>query len=394
MPERPTGSSHSPDAAMSFTNATFLSEHSQIYVVDDEPLNSEVITAFLSDGGYSECTAFEDPVQALAEINGSPPDLVLLDIHMPKMNGLDVLQAVRASPATGALPVIILTASNDDETRLNALELGATDFLQKPVNQPELLLRIRNVLAAKAHQDLLKRSADELAEAVRIRTAELEASRRDVIHCLARAAEYRDDDTGFHVQRVGRYARIIANELGWTASELDTLEAAAQLHDVGKIGIPDAILLKPGKLTDDEFEYMQKHCGFGKKIISPHSSEHSELIHHHAEIGASILDQLSSPVLEVAQRIALTHHEKWNGKGYPLGLKGEDIPIEGRITAIADVFDALASKRPYKAAFPIEKCFQIIESERGEHFDPECVDAFFKGREQIIASQIALAETE
>ncbi len=368
-------------------------KQSCILIVDDEPLNMEVVRRYLEIGGYRNLISTDHAGQALPLMGLNRPDLVLLDIHMPEINGLQILAAIRSDESLCRTPVIILTGSSDPDTKLIALQAGATDLLPKPVHSEELLARLGNVLKVKAYQDRLYRHSEELEEAVRRRTSELEASRLDVIHCLARAAEFRDDDTGQHVIRVGRYARVIAERLGFSQRELDIIEPAAQLHDVGKIGIADAILLKPGKLTPEEFEMMQKHCGFGKKIAEPVSDRDAVLLRNHTDIGARIMNTGSSPILEMARRIALTHHERWDGTGYPLGLAGEDIPLEGRITAVADVFDALSSKRPYKPAFPLQKCFAIMAEGRGTQFDPEILDAFFDRRDDIIQVQINSADT-
>jgi len=364
-----------------------------ILIVDDESLNIEVARQHLEFAGYKNLISTDHAGQALPLIGIHRPDVVLLDIYMPEINGLEILAAIRSDKELSRTPVIILTGSSDPETKLTALQAGATDLLQKPVHNGELLARLGNVLRVKAYQDQLHRHSEELEEAVRRRTAELEASRLDVIHCLARAAEFRDDDTGQHIVRVGRYARIIAEELGFSQKDLDIIEPAAQLHDVGKIGVADAVLLKPGKLTPEEFEMMQKHCGFGKKIAQQVSDRDAIALRHHSEIGSRILDAGSSPILEMARRIALTHHERWDGNGYPLGLAGNDIPIEGRITSVADVFDALSSKRPYKPPFPLEKCFAILEEGRGTQFDPVILDAFFARRADIIQVQINSADT-
>lgn len=366
----------------------------KILIVDDEILNIEVVHRYLDIGGFTNILSTDHSGQALPLIGLHRPDLVLLDIQMPEISGLQILSAVRCDPALSQTPVIILTGCSDPETKLIALRAGATDLLAKPVHSEELLARIGNVLKVKAFQDQLSHHSEQLEYAVRRRTAELEASRLEVIHCLARAAEFRDDDTGQHVLRVGRYTRIIGAQMGFSPEELDILEPAAQLHDVGKIGIADAILLKPGKLTQDEFEQMQRHCGFGKRIADPISDADARILRQHAEIGARIMESSRSPVLELAKQIALTHHERWDGSGYPLGLAGEDIPLCGRITAVADVFDALSSKRPYKPAFPLKKCFEILEEGRGSHFDPEVLDAFFAKRSDIITVQIASADTD
>jgi putative two-component system response regulator len=322
----------------------------------------------------------------------SEPDIVLLDIVMPKFTGLDILSAIRADGQLAHIPVVMLTALEDRETKCQALSLGATDFLAKPVDPSELVSRVRNVLLVKAHHDHLRHHAADLERMVKERTAQLEASHQNVIHCLARAAEFRDDDTGRHVLRVGCYAAVIARQLGWNEARVQMLQQAAQLHDVGKIGIPDAILTKPGKLTTEEFETIQKHCGFGKRIFESLTESEWSVWRKHAELGQRILGDCPSPVLEMAAQIALTHHEKWDGTGYPIGLAGEDIPLEGRITAVADVFDALSTKRAYKSAFPLEKCFEILREGRGKHFDPQVLDAFFAAREQIVAVQISYAE--
>jgi putative two-component system response regulator len=255
-----------------------------------------------------------------------------------------------------------------------------------------LIPRVRNALIVKSHQDHLANYAKELEEKVRQRTAELAASRQEVILCLARAAEFRDNITGNHVVRVGRYVGIIAHELGFSDEKVEMLEQAAQLHDVGKIGIPDSILLKPGKLDPDEFEQVQKHCSYGRKIIQRLPEPEWDALKRHTDLGAKLLEIVRTPIIELASKIALTHHERWDGTGYPLGLAGDDIPIEGRMTAVADVYDALSTKRPYKPAFPRKQCFQIIEEARGTQFDSKVLDAFFRCRKDIANIQIACAD--
>jgi putative two-component system response regulator len=243
-------------------------------------------------------------------------------------------------------------------------------------------------LISKHYQDRLAASKDELEEQVRVRTAELEASRAEMLHCLARAAEFRDDNTGQHVLRVGRYAGIIAGGLGFDKARVEMIELAAQLHDIGKIGVPDAVLHKPGKLDDAEYEIMQRHCATAISIMVPLSREESKLYQAHARFGGDLLNAQSSPLLDLAATIAQTHHERWDGSGYPLGLAGEDIPLPGRITAVADVYDALSSRRSYKKPFPREKCFGILEEGRGTHFDPKVLDAFFSRAEDIVRVQM------
>jgi putative two-component system response regulator len=369
-----------------------LTKGRKIMMVDDEALNIAVVAEFLKAGGYHDLVSTDDPTQALSLASRERPDAILLDLHMPHLSGFEILKLIRADPALAWVPVLILTSSTDHDQKLLALELGATDFLQKPLHYGELMARLRNILMAKAYQDQWKDYSRTLETAVRKRTAELEASRHEVIHCLARAGEFRDDDTGHHVIRVGRYARIIGQQLGFDESSLDALEQAAKLHDIGKIGVPDSILLKAGSLTAEEFEAMQKHSNYGKQIIEGMHKQDSAQLKQHTELGAKILDAARSPILMLAMKIALTHHERWDGSGYPLGLAGEDIPLEGRITAVADVFDALSTKRAYKPAFPLNKCFSIMGEGRGTHFDPGVLDAFFARRDEIVQIQIAQAD--
>ncbi len=391
-PERPDSAAPRPKNGPAPQTALIDGRPPRILLVDDEPLNIKVVRKYLAGAGYFDFCSTTNPGDVLPTMIRSEPDVVLLDIVMPKLTGLDILSAIRADEQLAHIPVVMLTALEDRETKCQALWLGATDFLAKPVDPSELVSRVRNVLLVKAHHDHLRHHAADLERMVKERTAQLEASHQNVIHCLARAAEFRDDDTGRHVLRVGCYAAIIARQLGWDETQVQMIQQAAQLHDVGKIGIPDAILTKPGKLTTEEFETIQKHCGFGKRIFESLTDSEWSMWRKHAELGQRILGDCKSPVLEMAAQIALTHHEKWDGSGYPIGLAGEDIPLVGRITAVADVFDALSTKRAYKPAFPLEKCFEILREGRGKHFDPQVLDAFFAAREKVVAVQISYAE--
>ncbi len=377
--------------ALTQTGTKCVVPDAKIVVVDDEPLNIKVVSRLLRIEGYNHFVSTSDAREAMKLICSEAPDIVLLDLMMPHLSGLEILSSIRNDEAIAHIPVVILTASTDDQTRVEALRRGANDFLNKPIDHNELAPRVGNLLALKRHQDQLREYSKELEFAVRKRTAELEASRRELLHCLARASEYRDDDTGHHVLRVGKYARLIAEGLGLDDGYVELIEQAAQLHDVGKIGIADAILKKPGKLTEDEFELMQSHAALGKRVLQPISPAEEQALRQHTDIGAKVLSVAHSPVLDMACRIALTHHEWWDGTGYPLGLQGEDIPLEGRITAVADVFDALSTKRCYKAAFPIEKCFGILTEEAGSHFDPRVVEAFFSRRAEIVEVQLRYA---
>ena len=366
----------------------------KIMIVDDESVNVKVVQKYLRGFGYKNFVTTTNATLAIPLISQEKPDIVLLDIMMPQLSGLEILTMIRNDDKLRRTPVLILTASSDTATKTKALELEATDFLSKPVDPTELVLRVRNVLTVKAHHDHLARYSEDLEREVQMRTAQVIASRRQVILCLARAAEYRDNETGRHVIRVGRYSAIIARQLGWDEEDIELLEQAAQLHDVGKIGIPDSILLKPGKLDPTEYEAMQKHCGYGRRIIEPMTTTEWQVLRQHTELGASIMDVPGSPVLSLAGRIAQTHHEHWDGTGYPLGLACEHIPIEGRIVAVADVFDGLSSRRPYKPPFPLERCLAIMEEGRGTHFDTKVLDAFLARRHEIVRVQVDFADVD
>ena len=394
IPHEPANAQRSGARSSSTTIDPAIALTTKILIIDDEPINVKVCQKYLNELGYKRCIGLSDSTLAVSRIAEEQPDLVILDVMMPVVSGVDVLRQIRAKPELSHIPVLILTASTDRSTKLTVLELGASDFLTKPIDPSELAPRVRNVLTVKQHQDGLQNYANTLEKAVQQRTLELEASRQDVIFCLARAVEYRDDVTGRHVERVGQYAGIIARALGMDSGTVEMLEQAAQLHDVGKVGIADEILLKPGKLSPDEFEQMQRHTLFGKRIVERMGDHEWVKLRQHVLIGSRILDVPRSPLLTMAARIALTHHERWDGTGYPLGLAGEDIPLEGRITAVADVFDALSSRRPYKPPYPVDKCFEIITDESGSHFDPKIVSAFISQRELIVQTQIELADQE
>ena len=359
----------------------------KVMIVDDEIANVLVAKKLLQQAGYSDFETTTDSTEAYGLVQSSRPDVVLLDINMPEISGVEILRMIRSNKLTRHLPVLILTANSDSEIKLMCLELGATDFLVKPVDPMELVPRVRNALQSKQYQDQLSNYALNLEEKVRQRTHELDRSRREVIYCLARAAEMRDNDTGNHVIRVGRYAGIIATNLGLPKSAADDIELAAQLHDVGKIAIPDAILLKPDKLEPEEFEIIKKHVHFGCQIVQPFAADQTEGLQSQLAVDDDANND-GSRLMRLAANIAQTHHEKYDGSGYPIGLTGEDIPLEGRITAVADVYDALSTERPYKKAMPSKKCFEILEEGRGTHFDPKVLDAIQKGASDIIRVQV------
>lgn len=374
------------------TDASTPTLEGTVMIVDDEISNVLIVKKHLQNAGYRSFETTTDPSAAIAMMVERQPDVLLLDINMPQIGGIDILRSIRAIDALSDLPVLILTANTDQKIKWSCLELGATDFLVKPVCPLDLTPRVRNAIHLKRVADQLRRHSADLEVEVTRRTEQLHRASRNAIYCLARAAELRDNDTGNHVIRVGRYAGIIAAQLGLSESFVDDIIIAAQLHDVGKIAIADEILLKPGKLEPEEYEIIQRHVQFGHRIIEPHVGREAEVLRQHVVDGNAMLtihdpDHSEGGLMQLAASIAQTHHEKFDGSGYPLGLAGEDIPIEGRITAVADVFDALSSTRPYKKPMPRQKCFDILEEGRGGHFDPQCLDAFFAATDEIIAVQ-------
>lgn len=326
----------------------------RILIVDDDPAVRRVLTRLLQAGGLSAVRCAEDVEEGLAEWAREPPDLALVDLHLPDASGFQLLERGRLAESQGGfLPLVMITGDVSAEVRRQALDLGAADFLTKPFDGTEVLLRVRNLLRTRMLTLRLKEANDVLEARVRERTHSLEEARREALEQLARAAEFRDDETGQHTRRVGVLSAGLARELGWEPERVEVMRGAAPLHDVGKIGIPDAILLKPGPLTPGEYQVMQTHT----------------------TIGAAILSAGQSPVFVLAREIALTHHERWDGAGYPAGLAAGAIPESGRIVCVADVYDALTTTRPYKQAIRSEEALAEIEAHRGRQFDPEVVGA-------------------
>lgn len=329
-------------------NAKFL-------IVDDQEYNITLLQRILTRAGYTNLYATTDPVQLESLYLTHQPDIVLLDLHMPDLDGVAALRCLREWVKDGDyLPVLVLTADVTPEARKRVLHEGANDFITKPFDRTEVVLRIQNFLKTRYYHQQLQKQNYELERRVSERTRELELAQAEILDLLGKTSEYRDDETGQHTQRVGSLSAQIALALGLPPEEAALIEQAAPLHDIGKIGIPDGILLKPGRFTTEEFAQMQRH----------------------ADIGASILQGSSFPVLQLAGTIALTHHEKWNGTGYPNGLSGEDIPLSGRIVAIADFYDALTHERPYKQAWTHKDALAEINNQSGQHFDPRVVQAF------------------
>ena len=325
-----------------------------IVVMDDEEANLRLMERFLQEAGMECVTLISDPART-PELRELSPDVICLDLHMPGRDGFSVLQEIRETmPELRQVPVLVFTADDSILSRTKALDLGANDFISKPGQAVEIVLRVRNFLRTRKLYKELERYSLDLEGKVQRRTLDLYEATEDCLWRLARASEYRDDNTGEHTIRVGVISSRIANQLGMPFDDVDMIRRAAPLHDIGKIGVPDSILLKPGKLTPDEYAVMRTHV----------------------KIGGSLLSGSSSKLMVMAEKIALTHHEKWDGTGYGMGLAGEEIPLPGRIVAVADVFDALTHDRPYKQAWPTEKAVEEIRSQAGQHFDPQVVDAF------------------
>ncbi|MCC4831668.1 two-component system response regulator [Shewanella sp. 10N.7] len=320
-------------------------EKATVLIVDDTPENIDILVGILGSD-YKIKVAIDGP-KALALAQKSSPDLILLDVMMPGMNGYEVCQKLKNEPLTCHIPVIFVTALSDTEDETKGFALGAVDYITKPVSPAVVKARVKTHLSLYDQKRLLESEVEH-------RTKELKETRFEIIRRLGRAAEYKDNETGLHVVRMSHYARLLAMAAGHSSRFCELLYNAAPMHDIGKIGTPDAILKKPGKLDADEWKEMQAHAAIGAEIIGEHDD----------------------PLLQMAKRIAISHHEKWDGSGYPYGLVGEDIPIEGRIIAIADVFDALTSARPYKKAWTVEDTLSLIEKESGKHFDPELVEKF------------------
>lgn len=340
----------------------------RVLAVDDESRNLRLMEAMLLPLGYEVFLA-KSGEEALDIIRKTPPDVVLLDIMMPGVNGFEVARRMKADEETRFIPIIMVTALKEVEDRVKALEVGADDFLTKPVEKVEVKARVASSLKIKAYNDHMRSYQKELESEIARRTKELQKAYKqiqnsslDTIHRLSKAAEYKDEHTGDHIQRMSHYSMVIARELGLGKKVLDSILYAAPMHDIGKIGIPDRILLKPRRLEPDEWEIMKKHTIIGAQILQG------------SEVG----------FIKLAEVIALNHHERWDGNGYPRGISGKRIPLVGRICAVADVFDALTSRRPYKEPISVEDSFSIIREGTGIRFDPKVVDAFVRAKKDIL----------
>ncbi len=327
---------------------TFLFD-AAVLIIDDEIANVRLLEIILQQAGFTNVSSTTDSREAARFFDRIRPDAVLLDLMMPHVDGFHVMAHILSTlPPESYLPILVMTADPALSVRQRALALGAKDFLTKPLDETEVVLRLRNLLEVRVRHHFLE-------SGVRDRTLDLEATQREMLQRHARTAEYRDDATGTHTKRVGAMAGCLALNLGMSEGDAEVLQDAATLHDIGKIAIPDSILLKPGRLTPEEFAIMRTHT----------------------TVGACILSGSVSPWLRLAEEIALTHHERWDGGGYE-GMRGADIPLSGRIVGLVDVFDALTHVRPYKEAWPLECAIQEVRSQSGRHFDPQVVDAFLE----------------
>lgn len=333
-----------------------------VLIIDDTDINLILFAALVKKLDDCEPHTFASARDALAWTQDNTPDLVIVDYMMPDMDGLEFIRLMRGIPACEPVPVIMITANDQKQLRYRALDLGANDFLTKPVDKVEFLARTRNMLLVSDARKQLADRAAWLADEVRKATAEIVARERETVFRLCKAAEYRDPETGAHILRMAHYSHLIASKLGLPVADQELLLEAAPMHDIGKVGIADKILLKPGRLDAEEFEVMKQHAVYGYELLQGSSSR----------------------VLQAGAEIARGHHEKFDGSGYPAGISGTDIPIFSRIVAVADVFDALTSERPYKKAWTLEAAVDFLVHGSGKHFDPQCVQAFLNSWDEVM----------
>jgi response regulator RpfG family c-di-GMP phosphodiesterase len=344
-----------------------------IVIVDDNPVNLKLMESLVKRASSDfQPLTFQDSAEGLAWCLSNEPDLLIVDYMMPAPDGLEFIRRYREPPENADIPVLMITADHEKETRYAALESGANDFLTKPIDNAEFRARLRNMVSLRRSQKALADRAAWLAEKVSEATREILDREQEMITRLSRAAEFRDPETGAHIQRMAHYSNLIAKQLGLPQEEQELILRAAPMHDVGKIAIPDRILLKPGRLDEAEFTIMKTH----------------------AEKGWEILRQSKSHLLDAAAVIARSHHEKLDGSGYPQGLAGEAIPLHGRIVAVADVFDALTSERPYKKAWEIEHALEFLRKGAGTHFDPQCVSAFIDRFDEAMVIRASFQDSE
>ncbi|WP_320169437.1 HD domain-containing phosphohydrolase [Maridesulfovibrio sp.] len=344
---------------------------SNILIVDDNPTNIVLLENVLEREGYTNYTSTVDPREVPALYDAEDFDLLLLDIRMPHINGIELMRMLHDRIQDDYIPILVLTAQTDQKTRQEALQAGAKDFLTKPFNFWEIILRIRNMLETRYYYKRQILRAETLEAEVRTRTRELYETQLEVVRRLGRAGEFRDNETGNHVIRMSKVSEIIARGMGLDEHTCELILNASPMHDVGKIAIPDSVLLKSGPLDPEEWEQMKTHVAVGAEILGDHPSE----------------------IIWTASQVALYHHEKWDGSGYPEGLRGENIPLVARIAAVSDVFDALTSERPYKKPWTMDAAVEYISSESGKHFDPQVVDAFIANLSKIVEVREAFPDS-
>lgn len=345
----------------------------QVVIVDDESTGRTILSKMIQQiADDIEVVEFDNPKQALVWIELNQPHLILTDYRMPEMNGVDFIKTVRKTPRNANISIVMISVVSDKEVRYEALSAGASAFLTRPLDQIECSTTCKNLLTMHQQHLIIQDRAEWLAVQVQKATEKVLAREKEAILRLAKAGEYRDEETGNHVIRMAKYSRFIAEQLGMNVEQCDDIEYAAPMHDIGKIGIPDGVLLKPGKLDPREWEVMQSHT----------------------TIGYSILSNSESRYMQMGAVIALYHHERFDGKGYPNGLHGEDIPLYARIVAVADVFDALVSVRPYKPAWEMQEAVDYIKQQSGTHLDPKCVDAFCQRLDDVVRIQAQYQDEE
>jgi putative two-component system response regulator len=339
-----------------------------VLLCDDELMNRKVASKILSKEGFSVIEA-KNGKEAIEVLQNNKIDLILMDLMMPVMDGYETTKIIKEDDELSTIPLIIISALSDKEAITKGLELGADEYLTKPFDLTDFRLRIKNAIKIgiyqnmlKDHKLLLQKQVDEKTKELQNALAEVQNSEKDIISILGKTAEYRDNETSTHTIRVGEMSAFMSRQIGWDNKKVELMRLAAPMHDMGKVGIEDSVLLKPGKLDENEFKIMKTH----------------------AEIGHSILSQKQTPLLKLAAEIAYTHHEKYDGSGYPRGLKSDNIPMSGAIVAVIDVFDALLSERPYKKAFSVEKTVEIIKNDSGTHFHPMIVDKFIENLDEIL----------
>jgi two-component system response regulator RpfG len=341
---------------------SILRRQRKVLIVDDESTGRTILAKIIQQAEEDVVVdSFDNPLQALQWLDHNHPDLIITDYRMPDINGVELIRQIRARPACQDIPIMMITVVSEKSVRYDALEAGATAFLTRPIDQIECRTSCRNLLKLHEQQSIIQDRADWLARQVEVATQQIVSREHETLLRLAKAGEYRDEVTGNHVVRMAKYSREIGEALGLSAKECDEIEYAAPMHDIGKIGIPDNILLKPGKFDQTEWLRMQEHT----------------------RIGYSILSNSQSRYIQTGSIIALNHHERFDGSGYPNGISGKDIPLVARIVAVADVYDALVSPRPYKTAWSIADAQDYLHKHAGSQFDPICVEAFFERLDNI-----------